>query len=65
MITEELKKELERLSNIKAANSTDNEKIIKTYRAIFGDDIYLCVKCPATIRLAYKKLMQYYEKLRR
>ena len=61
MNKEQIKIELERLSKMKTANQTDKERILKTYRAIWGDDIYLCLKCPATIRTAYNKLMQYYE----
>jgi len=61
MNKEQIKTSLESLSKITNANQTDKENIIKTYRAIWGDDIYLCLKCPGSIRAAYNKLMKHYE----
>ena len=51
---------LKQLAGLTNANQSDKEKIVKTYRAIFGDDIYICLKCPATIRQAHKRLKEYY-----
>ena len=55
-----MREELKRITELTTANQTDKEKIVKTYRAIFGDDMYICIKCPASIRQAHNKLKKYY-----
>lgn len=55
-----MEKILKDISELTNANQSDKEKIIKTYRALFGNDIYICIKCPSSIRQAHKRLKEYY-----
>ncbi len=57
----ELRDKLEVISNLTNANATDIDNIIKVYTTLYGNDIYICRKCPATIRVANNKLLLYYK----
>lgn len=56
----ELNERLEYLTKLKTANPIDVQEIFKIYRVLFGDNIYLCSNCPASIRQATDRLRLHY-----
>tara|TARA_R110000744_G_scaffold33519_2_gene78666 strand:+ start:54 stop:236 length:183 start_codon:yes stop_codon:yes gene_type:complete len=55
-----MKERIFRLINLSVASNEDAKEIVRIHSELFGNASSICATCPTQLRIAIKRLTQYY-----